>query len=424
MAKALRDRLFYGWVIVAVSFLTVFLALGTRFSFGVFYVAILDEYGWSRAETAGAFSLAMIFHAIFAPISGYLLDRFGPRRLFPLGAVVMAAGLFAASRTNSMAELYLYFGVLISIGVNTLSYTPHMALISNWFKRRRGLACGLVLAGIGTGMGGLAPLVQLIIDGFGWRQAFLVLSIVTLLVIIPLTAIFQRRSPAEVGQHVDGIEPPPPQPAPGPGRIGAKSRGSGPGLGWTMGKALRSRDFWLLFLSPLANGFTMNMMAVHQAAFIVDAGHSPLLAASLVGAVGLLGSLGGIMGGLISDRIGREMSYGLCCLGANLGVGLLLLTGRVSSSWPLWAFVLLYGLAQGALSPITAARSGDLFGGASIGRIMGLLAVGFGLGGALGAFGGGFLFDLTGSYTAAFLLLILFQGVGGLGMWLAGRRAG
>jgi MFS family permease len=167
----------------------------------------------------------------------------------------------------------------------------------------------------------------------------------------------------------------------------------------------------------------MNMMVVHQAACMVDAGHSPLLAASLVGAVGLLGSLGGILGGLVSDRIGREMSYALCCLGAATGVVLLLLAGRGGPGWPLWAFVLLYGLGHGALSPITAAKSGDLFSGSSIGRIMGLLAVGFGLGGALGAYGGGLLFDLSGSYTSPFLMLILFHGIGALGMWLAGRKA-
>lgn len=423
MTTLQRHRFYYGWVIVAVSYLSVFWALGTRFSFGVFYVAILNEYGWSRAETAGAFSLAMIVHGIFAPVSGHLVDRFGPRLLFPFGAAFLALGLFAASRVESLAGLYFCYGILIAIGVNTLSYAPHMAIISKWFKKKRGLASGLVLAGIGTGMMALAPSIQLVIDSFGWRRAFLILSGVVALLLIPLTAIFQRRSPEEMGQRLDGIQPEAGSAVKNqtPG-VTTKAPANEPGRAWSLGQLLRTRDFWCLLLSPFSGGLVMNMVVVHLAAYVIEAGYPPVLAATLVGAVGLLGAVGGILGGGISDRLTREGAFALSGLTAAIGVCLLLMAGGGSSSPFLYAFVLLYGLGHGSMAPINAAKTGDLFGGQSIGLAMGLLSMGFGLGGAVGAFIGGAFYDMTGSYTVPFLVLIGTLGIGTFGMWAAGNR--
>lgn len=411
MAETRSTTFYYGWVIVAVSYVSVFLALGTRFSFGVFYVAILNEYGWSRGETAGAFSLAMIFHAIFAPISGHLMDRFGPRVFFPCGAAFLSIGLLAASRTSSMLELYLYFGVLISIGVNTLAFPPHMALISKWFNRKRGLANGLVLAGIGTGMMGLAPFIQMIIDASGWRQAFVILAGIVAVVIIPSTILLQRRNPAEVGQQIDGLDEPPQ--ASTPNRMGETRS-------WTLKEVLLNRNFRLLALVSFTNGLVMNTIVVHQAVYTVEIGISPVQAASLVGLVGLLGSIGGILGGSLSDRIGRSRSYGLSSLGVACGLIFLILAGSLETGWLLILFILCYGFGHGALPPNIAGKTGDLFGGRSVGMIMGLTAMGFGTGGALGAYGGGLLYDLTGSYVLPFLLLIAFQSVGVISIRKAG----
>jgi MFS family permease len=125
-------RFYYGWVIIGVSFLTLFLALGIRFSSGVVYVALLKEYGWGRGETAGAFSLAMLTHGLFGMVSGNLIDRFGPRVVFPLGATFLAMGLAAASCITAIWHLYLLFGMIMAMGINTLAYVPHMALIPGW----------------------------------------------------------------------------------------------------------------------------------------------------------------------------------------------------------------------------------------------------------------------------------------------------
>ena len=401
-----QRRFYYGWIVVGVSFISVFLALGTRFSFGVFYVAILDEYGWSQGQTAGAFSLAMLVHAIMSPMSGRLLDRVGPRYFFPLGAAFLTLGLLAASRTSSMLELYLYFGVLMSIGVNSLSYPPHMAQMSRWFRRKRGLANGLVLAGIGCGMMGLAPFIQMIIDSYGWRQAFWVIAIIVAVVVIPLTALFQKKQPSDVGQYPDGD----PEPA---GQAECKDQDQSAACrAWTLRQAFANRDFRFIFFLFFCNGIVMNMVVVHQPAHTVAAGYSTMLAAAMVGSVGILGSVGGILGGSLSDRIGRERCYMLASLSIIIGIVFLILAGTYSASWMLFVFALFYGPAQGSLPPIMAAKTGDLFSGPSVGMFMGLNGMGFGTGGALGAYLGGGLFDLTGSYTLPFAILVLCQIIG------------
>jgi MFS family permease len=421
--KHKRPRIYYGWIIVAVSFITLFMALGIRYSFSVFFIAILEEYGWGRGETAGAFSLAMVVHGVFAPVTGTLVDWLGPRKLFPLGAVFLIVGLVAASSIRTLGHLYLYFGVVVAVGVNTLSYAPHMSLIPKWFITKRGLASGLVLAGIGTGAMVLLPATEYIIDTLGWRSAFIVLALLVLSVVVPLTLVFQRRSPEEVGQFPDGREGESAFLAnPGKEAAASSKRASRAMEPWTVSAAIASASFWYVSFTVFCNGFVINLLLVHQAVHMVDTGYSPMLAASLVGLVGLIGSLGGIGWGFISDRMGRERANTLGGLAAFSGVLAFLLLDYVPSPWLLYGYVGLYGLGFGSFGPMTATATGDLFPGNALGRILSLQSVGFGIGGALGAYAGGYFYDITGSYMIPFitLLVIILLGIGGI--WLAAPR--
>jgi MFS family permease len=416
-------RFYYGWVIVGVSFLTLFFTHGIRNSFGVFYVAMLQEYGWGRGETAGAFSLAMVIHAFFSILSGALIDRFGPRALFPLGATLLAVGLAAASRIDAIWHLYVAFGVVMAIGINTMAFVPHMSLIAKWFTRKRGLASGLVLAGMGIGILVMAPVIQFMIDSAGWRFAFLILAGLVLCILVPVTALFQRRSPEGVGQFIDGI-------APGsPGIHASQVKRSRkdtqtPALSdqWTLRSSLRTSAFWWLALMNICAGFSINLMVVHQAAHVVDAGYSPSMAALVVGLVGLFGSTGAILCGFISDRIGRESGYTMGGCAGIVGMLFFLLLRDTSSPWMLYAFGILFGLGYGSSGPIGAAATADLFPGNSLGRIMGTNAIGWGLAGALGAYLGGYFYDQVGSYTLPFILVLISICLGIIGMWMAAPR--
>jgi len=409
-------RFYYGWVIVAVSCFTLAVALGIRWSFGVFYVSILNEYGWGRAETAGAFSLGMLIHGFFAPVTGTIIDRFGPRWLFPLGALFLSICLVAASYTQTVWQLYLYFGMVIGIGINTLSYSPHMSLIPKWFIRRRGFAAGLVLAGMGLGSMFMAPLVEVMIASVGWRNALLILAACVLCILVPVTAIFQRRSPDEVGQYPDGVATNVYQ------EKSPKAPNRNTRILWTLRDALCTGPFWWLFLTITCHGFIINMLVVHQMVHVVDMGYSAIMAASLLGMVGLLGSIGGILCGSFSDRVGREVActYGSLC--AIMGVLFLVLAGYTHSTWLLYGFVLLYGFGQGALGPVTATTTGDLFPGNSLGRIFAVMTMGFGVGSAFGAYIGGYFYDLTGSYLIPFMLVLGSIVVAALGIWMAAPR--
>ncbi len=416
-------RFYYGWVIVGVSFFTLFFSLSTRFSFGVFYVAILKEYGWGRGETAGAFSLAMVIHGLFAMVTGNLIDRFGPRTLFPLGATFLAMGLAATSRITAIWHLYLFFGVVMAIGINTLSYAPHMSLIPKWFTRKRGLASGLAVSGIGVGTMVMAPFIQLMIDTVGWRSAFLVLAGILLSVVLPMTALFQRRSPEDMGQFPDGIVPVPggahvPHLQESPRNIHTTHLSEQ----WTLRAAICTRVFWWMALVNFSVGFFVHMLLVHQVAHVVDAGYSTTLAALLVGLVGLLRSVGGVLCGLLSDRVGREIGYTLGSGSAFVGIVIFLLVRNTTSPWMLYAFVFLFGLGSGSFGPTTAAATSDLFLGNSLGRIMGTLSIGWGLGGALGPYLGGYFYDHRGSYTLPFLLVLVNICLGLLGIWMAAPR--
>jgi MFS family permease len=417
------DRVYYGWVIVAVSFFTLFFTLGTRHSSGLFYVVILEECGWGRAATAGAFSLAMLMHGLFAIVTGTLIDRFGPRTLFPIGATFLAVGLAAASRINAIWHLYLFFGVVMGIGINTLSFAPHMSRIPKWFIRRGGLASGLVVSGTGLGTMVMSPFIQFMIDTIGWRSAFLTLAVIAITVVVPMTALFHRRSPEDVGQFPDGITPDshgiqtlPPKESPGDTRSPNLSRQ------WTLRTALCTRTFWWVALMNFSAGFVVHMLVVHQAAHVVDVGYNTTLAALVVGLVGLLRSPGGILCGFLSDRAGREIAYTLGSSALFVGILLFLFARDTTAPWLIYGFVILYGLGSGSLGPIYAATIADLFPGNSIGRIFGTLSIGFGLGGALGPYVGGYFYDHGGSYTLPFLLGMLSIGIGVLGIWVAAPR--
>src|SRR3954462_11647621 len=199
-----RRGIYYGWGIVAVMFLTLFVSTGFRFAFGVFYSAILDETGWGRAETAGVVSAAMIVYACTAALSGYLFDRLGARVVFPAGALCMGVGLMLCSTAESLAGLTAYYGVLLGFSYAALGFIPHMAIVPRWFDRRRGLASALSLAGVGLGSLAVAAVSAELIVHVGWRQTMWWFGIAAMVVLIPINVLVHRHSAERVGLAPDG----------------------------------------------------------------------------------------------------------------------------------------------------------------------------------------------------------------------------
>lgn len=416
-----KSRFFYGWIVVGISLLTLTISYGTRSSFSIFFVAMLDEFNWSRAGLAAAFSLHSMISTLGVPLGGALIDRFGPRRIFPLGAIVLACGLIAISRIHTLWQFYLCFGIIISLGRSTLSMGPNSAILANWFTRYRGTAMGIAAAGPGMGMFLLAPLMQLLISAFGWRTAYLVYAGLVL-GLIPVILFFQRLRPAELGLQPDGVTP---QEA-----AGASTAEQGKqrqvriideawaAEDWTPYKAIRTYRFWALFSAFFFGNFT-TIVLVHQVAFLVDVGYSKLFAASIFGLIGATTSASTALFGAFSDRIGRETSYTIQTACALVAIILLLLIRDPSQPWLLYLYAVLFGLGSRQTLPVMAA---DLFQGRHLGAIYGILAFGIGIGHIIGPWLGGYLFDLTQSYTIAFAVSLIGVLFGCLGVWLAAPR--
>ena len=413
-----RRGIYYGWVIVAVMFVTLFVSLGFRFAFGVFYSAILDETGWGRAETAGVVSAAMIVYACTAALSGYLFDRVGARVLFPIGALCMGAGLMLCSRSETLAGLTAAYGILLGFSYAAVGFIAHMAVVPRWFARRRGLASALSLAGVGLGSLAVAALSAELIVHIGWRDTMWWFGIASMVVLIPINLVFHRHSAERVGLTPDG---PSARPA---------VRSAPPEAGATIRGAVRTRDFWLLAMAVTATGICNMIIIVHQTRLLVDMGYSLPLASLMFGMLGVLRSIGGLIWGPLSDRIGRSACVVIICSMSLVGLALLWLTSLVPAESAalrmalLVGYLLTFGLGFSALSPVYAAAVSDKFAGRNLGTILGLLDLGFGLGSALGPWWAGWMFDRYGSYDVVILGVALGVVLTGVGLASATWRRG
>ncbi|MBI3078875.1 MAG: MFS transporter [Deltaproteobacteria bacterium] len=376
-------RLYYGWVIVGVSFLTLAVGGSTTASFSVYYVAILKEMGWSRADTALAFSLTMLVFALGGFPIGTLLDRFGPRRLLPAGALVLGVGLLLSSGVTRLWELYLFYGVLVGLGITLIGYIPTTVVISRWFERQRATALGVGGAGRSLGNLLLLPFYQGLIAELGWRSAYRLQAVLIAAVLIPLNLLLQRPPPQRPG--------PPASPA---------------GDEWTGPRAVRSVEFWLFTALGFLGGINISAVTMHQVAFLVDQGYGAYLAATIAGVLSVTSSAGNIAGGFLADRWGRRAIYSLGAVAAAGGVVVLLLIQRDPLPLLPALYAICYGLGFGMTGSVTTALHADVFGGRHFGAIFGLIQLGSGLGGVLGPWLAGWIFDHLGSYALAFLLIL------------------
>ena len=386
-------------IVVGAVWVTLAIASGLYFSFPIFFVALLEDFGWSRGATAAAFSISAIVQGVLSPVVGILVDRLGPRRVMTAGAGLLGAACLLASRIDSLWSLYLTVGVLAAAGVCAVSWVPAGVLIARWFPARRGSAMGVAFSGMGAGVLVVGPLAQWLIAGHGWRAAYLVLGAGTLALLPLLVWLAVRDGPA----------------------LAAPARGaavSGPTWSAEIGDALRTRAFWALFFAYLCTPLAVFSVVTHQVAFAVDHGFPRLFVASIFGLTGLLSVAGRIGFGIAADRIGRAtsatISYGCTAVGTLCLLGL--------EAWPhaaaLYAYAFFFGLGFGARGPIITAMAAQLFPG-RFGAIYGLLSVGNGIGGGAAPWFAGVIHDVSGSYRIAFLIAVGFCVVGTACFWLA-----
>ncbi|MDE2634718.1 MAG: MFS transporter [Chloroflexota bacterium] len=388
--------------IVLVCFLSVFIIFGIRLSFSVFFAEFVLAEGWSNEASAAIFSLNMLVFAATAPLAGIALDHWGPRPVFCLGVLLMAAGLWLSSRATSLSDLLLSYGLIEGIGLGITGLGPVASVIAGWTSpAQRGRALGIAFAG--TGMGSLlfVPLANRLIDSFGWRDAYLALALICLVILLPLMVIGLRR--------------PPPSLLP-------ESQLTLARLNWR--GLIRNPVFWALMIAALMTMGPVRSLTVHQIAYMESVGFERSTAATVVGLGGLLTSGFFIVLGWVSDRFGRATAYAIGAAGLFGAVAMLVLIRMVDMPSLLLLYALFFAMGEGARSSQTTALASDVFQRQGLGLINGLVGGLGGLGAALGPWLVGRLRDESGSYDGGLLVVVVMVAVSVAAFGYIARRTG
>lgn len=416
-----RPRLFYGWIVVAVAFVTMAIGVNTRPVFSLLFPPILAEFQWDRGVTAAAFSIGFVSSALYAPLIGYCMDRYGPRLVIPAGALLVSLGLVLATLSTQPWHFYLTLGVLV-VGASTLlSYVGHMVFLPNWFARRRGLAMGIAFSGVGIGGILLLPLFQAAIDGIGWRRGCWAFAVLLLVVVVPMNALLQHRRPEDLGLMPDGDAAPTGDTEGGRPPDNVVDRGWA-STDWTISRAVRTVRFWLIAGGYFGAMFAWYAILVHQTKYLLDLGIDAGQAALALGLVSLFGVAGQPALGHLSDRIGREWVWTISAAGFATAYVLLLVLQDQPGLPLVYLMVAAQGLFGYGLAAVYGAVPADIFQGPRYGTIFGTLTIAGSAGAAAGPWLTGLLFDLTGSYASSFQITIGLSLASAALIWLAAPR--
>lgn len=389
-------------VLLSITFVMNMLARGVTETFAVFLLPVQQGLGVSRTEITLTYSVFMLSYGLSAPLAGQLIDRLGARAAYGLGLTSLGCGYLLAGSAGGLSQYLLGAGFLGGLGSASLGMIAASALLSRWFSGRIGAIIAVPYAAIGAGMLLFPPLTQLALTATDWRTSYhllggLVLAVLPLIVLMPLGRLTAgspewRAARSQMVQSAKG--------------------------GWTISSAVRTGAFWGLFTAYMATSVAAYAVLPHSVAYLVEGGFHPLVAASAFGMTGMLSVIGILAIGWLSDRIGRLWSATYSYISTVVGIVALMLV----SVWPTlllaYAFVLFFGLMQGARGPIIIATVARLFPGGGVGAIFGTLSLAMGLGAGLGSWLSGLLYELTGNYLASFTLAIAGALTGLLTFWV------
>ncbi len=396
----------YGYVIVSSGFVVMCVMWTAFYTFGIFFKPVLKEFGWTRAVTAGAFSLCSVIQGFLSIAMGGLTDRFGPRLVMTLCGLFLASGYLLMSQLASLWQLYLFYSVILGIGMGG-SFAPLMTLIARWFVRRRGMMTGLVVSGTGVGALVGPPLAGVLISRYGWRASYAAIG-AAVLVIMVLCAQLLKSAPGHL-----------------PAGRRDKDRHALPQAihqeGMTFRDAMQSGKFWRVFAMIFCLGLCIFAIMVHIAPHVTDIGFAPGTAANIMATIGAVCVAGRILFGKALDRIGSRKGFVIGFGVLSLSLFLVALAGTLGM---LYLSAALFGFAFGACATCESPLVADLFGLRSHGLLLGIVACGFTFGGGVGPFVAGYIFDLTGKYQAAFFFCAVVSCVGLLLALLLGRSEG
>ncbi|MCX8023238.1 MAG: MFS transporter [Syntrophorhabdaceae bacterium] len=416
-----RFPFFYGWIIVALGLISMSFWTGIRSSFSVFYVALLDEFGWSRGGAAGVQSISFLVYLGVSPLIGTLIDRFGPKKVIIPGIFILSFGLFLSSSIGSLAQFYLFYGIVVAIGVSFISIVAYSPILAQWFERRRGFAVGFAVSGMGLGTFLLVPLAQYFISLWGWRYSFCALGALIFVILFPANLIFLRYRPSDHGLEPDGIS----------SVLSDKKRKKKSieviddrwaNTEWTLKKALSTFRYWALLFFAFLSITPVYMMVIHSVRFLVDHGLDKMASAFILSLVGIISLFFRIFWGWLSDRVGREVTSSMGAFFIMLSALLLIFIESTGIKSLSYLFAISLGIGWGVTAPMFISTSADLFQGRHFGLIYGVVEAVIGGGCAFGAWFAGFIFDRFHNYRYAFMTASLFALLSIICIWFSAPR--
>ncbi len=386
----------YAQLITAICFSIQALGVGAYISFGVFFNPLIDEFGWSRAATAGAASTAFFSMGVFGVVIGRLNDSFGPRRLMTVAALVLGLGYVLMGRLTTLWELYLYYGVIFGMGLGAIDVIA-LTTVARWFSHRRGFMTGIVKMGTGAGQFAMPLAASALILIYGWRWTIVLIGAVVAVLLV-IIAQFLRRDPSALGSHCKPV-------------AGHRNPAVPPTIpGLSLSDVFRTVEFWTICFVNFFLVSCLMVIMLHIVPHTRDTGIPAVQAAGVLSTIGAVSMLGRFASGLVIDHRGSKTVMGVCYLLLLADLAWLQFADRL---WMLYLFGAVYGLAHGgfftAISPLVA----EWFGIHSHGTLFGIVACFGTTGGALGPLLAGHLFDLSGSYQSTFRILTALALVSG-----------
>ncbi len=376
--------------VLATCFLLNMVGRGSGDTYIVFISPLEKEFGWSRSELTGIYSVYLIVGGALAPIVGTLFDRFGPRPVYTAGILCIAVAFMLGGNLTSLWQFYVLIGVLVGAGSGLAGMVPASGLMTRWFRARLSTAMGIAFAATGMGSLTFVPVAQAMLVTYDWRTTYRVFGL-GLLLLVPVVAwaIPWKRFAAG---HPDY-------------RLPHRTKEGGAG-GWTLGAAIRTPLFWALARVFFFTSIGMFTVVVQSVVFFIDAGFSPLVAATAFGVTGMLSVVSVAASGPLAERFGIRRTVSVSFIGSALGVALLLVLSFRPWLVMLCAYVMIFGLCQGMRGPIVSSITTRHFAGPKVATIYGMIFTMNALGSASGSLIGGALHDLTGGYRTGFLFAL------------------
>jgi MFS family permease len=357
-------------------------------------------------------SMNVFVYGLMAPVAGTLVGRWKPKIMMPTGVIILALAMIGCSFARQLWHFYICFGVIVPVGTALCGWPIISPALMNWFATRRGLVMGIGQSGSGLSfVYGL--LAQYLILHLGWRSAFLSLAMILAAVLLPLHYFIFHYHPKSKGLKAYGSED---------RKFEKAVEDSVLSRNWTVPQMLRTYQLWLLVLYFfLFWGISCFLVLAHQIKYAEDAGYSSEFSVSVFALYGVAMLLGQ-SSGVISDRIGREKTMALSSAAALVGLFSLIAVRDTSHPWLLYIYAVGFGYGAGLSTAILFAGAADIFYGKHFGTASGMLLTGMGLGGAIGPWLGGYLYDITGSYDIAFILCMACIVLASVSYWIAAPR--